>query len=157
MVDRTLMQYFLCLTSRMVKHSICVVIPYLCCDIIMVWYIVELHGLTPLLSEVPHCHLWNATWRYEWLFVLCSSALWWCCGPSLPYSSKHLFYKNSSAKTGPYITRNGVSSCRQNLYTFCCGTGARWNCPIFCFNNSEMALSIHNTYKNAVATSVNVL
>ena len=58
MVDRTLMQYFLCLTSRMVNHLICVVIPYLCCDIIMVWYIVELHGLTPL-SEVPHSAIYE--------------------------------------------------------------------------------------------------
>ena len=127
MVDRTLMQYFLCLTSRMVNHLICVVIPYLCCDIIMVWYIVELHGLTPL-SEVPHSAIYETRLgdMNGFLFhVVLSDGVADPPFPTPPSTFTRFFYKKFSAKTGPYITRNGVSSCHQNLYTFCCGTGAR--------------------------------
>ena len=109
MVDRTLMQYFLCLTSRMVNHLICVVIPYLCCDIIMVWYIVELHGLTPL-SEVPHSAIYETRLGdmngFLLFHVVLSDGVADPPFPTPPSTFTRFFYKKFSAKTGPYITRN---------------------------------------------------
>ena len=79
----------------MVNNLICVVIPYLCCDIIMVWYIVELHGLTPL-SEVPHSAIYETRLGMAFCFMWCSLMVLRTLPSLLLQAPLHVFFTKSS-------------------------------------------------------------